>query len=184
MRIGIDFDGVIVDIHELMVRYSVEEMRVPLRPDQIMRPHGPNVLGENGYAELLKATHSTPLALTVRPVPGALETLRLLTSRHELVLITARTGAQLDYAERWLAAHDLSATFADIVSSHGVTKAEVESEVTLDALLDDHLPNLAGLRTESLSLLFTAPHNLNDEVSAPTRRVADWGEVARVVESH
>ncbi|MDA0366718.1 MAG: hypothetical protein O3B31_13395 [Chloroflexi bacterium] len=180
MRIGLDFDGVITDTVGAMVTYAANAGLV-LAPRDCIAPHGPAGLEPLDFETLVAATHETDYSLSFLPMAGAVEALAHLAEQHEVVVLTARRGAALDYAMRWSEAAGVRTFIRHFVSSDGHTKAAIAGPLGLDVLVDDLPGNLLGLPSSVRPLLWATDYNDQAETSPRVRRLSNWGELLRLV---
>lgn len=181
MRLGLDFDGVIADTIPAMIAYARLRLGIELTPTECIVPEGIERLGVVPYRALVAATHDTTYSLTFEPTAGATEGLRSLAKRHELFIVTAREGAAFANAERWIEAHGLRTCFAAVRSSAGPRKSQMVDDLRLECFVDDVPRTFRNWSARAWPLLWTAEHNRDHPVEAPTVRVAGWEELAELL---
>lgn len=105
MKIGLDFDGVIVDAAERKVKAASELFGIDIKPSQTKRallvPSG--IMTEEQYRAVQRLVNSMRYGRTMRAIPGALESIKqLMEYGFEIEVITARDGMGLRAARHWL----------------------------------------------------------------------------------
>ncbi len=152
-RLGIDFDGVIVD-HHPHKRALAAAFGLTLEPWQLNSNLLHHQLSDAQYRSLQDALYG---ALTVEapPVAGALETLARLPG--ELFIVSARRPENEAHAHAWMKRHHVY----DVVSEdrvffcrEGKEKNAHATRLGLTTFLDDKLSYLAHLSPEMQRVLF------------------------------
>ena len=102
-RTGFDFDGVIADTMAAFLRIACEDYgHCGHRLEDITRfDLKPLPIPQEILDEIFNALTERPLAVGVRPMPGAAETLAALSEIHPVTIVTARWDA--GPVEEWLA---------------------------------------------------------------------------------
>ncbi len=159
LRLGIDFDGVISDTIAAMIDYASAVHGIDLAPHECLVPAGPARLGVEAYQALIADAHGTEYALGMPAIPGALEAIADHGARRDAVIVTARGGSAFDHTSTWLARAGLRDVLQDVVSSRGVTKAEVATRLGLDVLLDDVPANPQDLPRSVVPASWSAVYN-------------------------
>lgn len=144
MRIGIDFDGVIVD-HREHTRLLAAERGFSLERWQT----NSNLLGRfvppHVHEEVRRLAYGR-LTPDAPPVPGALEVLKEL--RGELYIVSARTAESVRFAQEWMLTHHVY----DVVPAERIFFCGSTSEkrgycerLGIDVFIDDKLDVLDSL---------------------------------------
>ena len=168
MRILLDHDGVLADLHTGWLHlHNLDNPGDTIHPDQVTRwaIHEFVRIGHRIYDYL----HRVDLYHHVPVIPGSREGVQaLLDAGHELILLTAAAnkGAMIDSKITWLRKEfpmldPRNFVFTD---NKGIFKA--------DLMLDDGPHNLEVF--DGLQLMMDAPHNHDEQRFI---RVKDWTEV-------
>ena len=181
MRIGLDFDGTIMDIALAKQRYIRETWGIELSIADTGRPGALPVLGEERYLEMVAATHRTEAMLDTPPIPGALEVTPRLLDAHDVVIITARLDEEIELACEWLRRHDLGDI--PVVHTAWETKRAAWETHRTEVHLDDTPLVLTHHTDDMVPALLHTPYNANLERCEKTRWIADWLAFERLVTS-
>ncbi len=180
-RLGIDFDGVIVD-HHPHKRALAAAFGLALEPWQLNSNLLHHHLSDAQYRSLQDALYG---ALTVEapPVADALETLAKLPG--ELYIVSARRAENEAHARAWMKRHgvyDVVPAERVIFCREGKEKNAHAARLSLTTFLDDKLSYLAHLSPEIRRVLFDvdgAAERL--ELPSDIRVARDWEEFYDIV---
>jgi uncharacterized HAD superfamily protein len=200
LNIGIDLDGVVVDIHPYILAWLKQELDVSLAKEEITSwkiidhpkiiavPNGPEKLANffTNNVEIYHHQHSPPL-------PQAIETINhWQEAGHEIHFITARrSDAFTQVTHDWLISNDLEwAVEQDrvhLLPPTGETsddfKKNLITELELQVYIDDRsetmliLQDVAGL---FLKIIPSQPWN-KEKDTPDSIPASDWGKIARLV---
>ncbi|QDZ23033.1 haloacid dehalogenase-like hydrolase [Chloropicon primus] len=127
------------------------------------------------------------------PVPGALQALRELRTKCDLVVITSRQNAIRSATERWVESH-FPGVFEDLffcnhfaLDGESVSKAEMCSRVGADLLIDDNPGYASDCAGSGLDVILfdyksSYPWSKACEEHENIRRCADWEEILDKIE--
>jgi 5'(3')-deoxyribonucleotidase len=179
LRLGIDLDGVVADFNAGWI--PLYNRRFGARLD---------VGDVDGWNAPVRLTHFTSMSQfwkwastadegvsifrVLRPFPGAVETLRRLARRHQVVIITTKPSFAIHDTYAWLAEHRVPTTEVHILDD--------KTKVICDFYLEDADHNLDELRDAHPSAIvcrFVRPWNVPHE---GVRDVAEWSEFEALVE--
>ncbi len=135
LRIGLDFDDTIADFSALLARCARERWGVEMHH---LRGEGrtlADVIGQEATDALIIEMLETDLSLRMSPKPGALDAIRRLAERHELIVVTARHEHEADAPRRWLQRHDVPV--GDFVATGREPKSMAADTYELAVHLDD-----------------------------------------------
>lgn len=179
MRIGLDFDGTLMDIALAKQRYIKATWDIDLSIADTARPGALPVLGEERYLQMVVATHRTESMLDTSPVPGALDVTRRLLASHDVVIVTARLDEEVELAREWLRRHDLGGI--EVVHTAWETKRGAWQRLRTEVHLDDAPLVLMDHPEAMVPALLHTPYNAALERCAMTRPVEDWPAFERLV---
>ena len=180
MRIGLDFDGVVSDAGTLK-SYGLKKLfGIELPPEKIKREFiVGKILTLEQYEFLREQIYGTKeIGLLTEEVPGMQEyTRRLMSKRHDLIIISSRGNkktdpGKTDIALEWMKLHKLSIPFIGI--GEGVSKADACRG--LDVYIDDDLDKLEPLvGIVQHRYLFSWGYNKHVEVPKEiAQRINSW----------
>lgn len=177
MRIGVDLDNCIADLWRCALPYAEQMFGTHVDLDDITEWDMWHCMGIS--KDEFMAFHDACLdgAVTIEPVPGALEALDALRHEdHSIGIVTARPERFADVTARWLADNGLQ----DIPLVIGRSdKGDVDD---WDAFIDDALHTcLALCATVPLVVLFDRPWNRSVSVERPIRRTTSWPETLTIL---
>jgi uncharacterized HAD superfamily protein len=176
IKIGLDFDEVIVNSHVLKTKLAKEMFGVEISPEyyrrEIVLPQG--WLTSEQYEvvsrEVFSGNHS------VEPVKDSLRYIRVLLSQnYDLRVVTSRTNETLRVTERLMEEYGLQ-EIPIFGVGYGVSK-EIACR-GLDVFVDDDVSKLLPLvGSVKHLLLFSCPQNKRDATPKGMWRAESWGEV-------
>lgn len=178
LRIGIDFDGVIVDHrpHKLRLAGALGFMLEPWQANtNVMRDY----LSEDAYRSVQKPLYDE-LTVLAPPVAGALEALARLPG--ELYVVSARRPENAVSAHAWMARNGLHAIVPKervIFCATGRDKREHVERLGLSIFLDDKISYLGHLPADVRRVLFDED-GIAARVAVPPEFevVKSWAEFA------
>lgn len=178
--LAVDLDGVVVDLLGALREFLVRERGFD--KERLGEPHSYDFWREWGVhdPEQSRQLHRDAVTagrvfVAARPVPGAVEALRLLSDEDvHLRIVTHRFWiggthkvAASDTVE-WLDAHDVPYRSICFIADKGAVSA--------DLYVDDSPGTVSELRGSGLdAVLFDAPYNR----ASPHPRVSGWAELTR-----
>lgn len=153
LRIGLDFDGVIVNHHPHKARLA-KELGFELEPWQLNSNVFREFLPEEAYRSLQRAMYG---ALTVEapPLADALEVIARLPG--EPYIISARRPENESYPRQWIKRHRLNEIIPFervIFCEEGKGKRAHCERLDLNFFLDDKLSYLSHLSSKTQRVLF------------------------------
>lgn len=184
MKIGLDFDGVIINTPKKKAEV-VQSLYGITIPFQLMKKERVVLMGLalEQYRKAQQVVYGTEVGLSAESMEGALLYLsRLQKHGHTNVIITARTGADLEIAKEWARIHSLHLRFFGV--GYGVSKAQLAIEIGLDVYVDDdpqRLLELVGLVPHLF--LFSWRYNEGFKEGEAIRRVVSWKELHGAIEA-
>jgi uncharacterized HAD superfamily protein len=177
--IGIDIDGVIVDIGNAMLPLLSEACARPIAYQDLCSWDLGKVLDVD--EEILKGTWERLLESDdlryAPPIKGAIEGLSAL-GRHEIWLVTSRPTSTQNLTLSWL--QDNKAHYDEIVFNRRGDK--VSAGPAFKAFVEDFLDEaLAITNAGTFTVLFDQPWNQSSNLPANCRRAHNWDEVVHLI---
>jgi 5'(3')-deoxyribonucleotidase len=177
MRLGIDLDGVVADFNRGWMKLYNEEFGTDLTPDLVQRWNGIHRLTHlESMQDFWSWARGVDRPSVFRHLPtyeGALDTLRVLAERHDIVIVTTKPG--------W-AVHDTYAWISDVrIPTREIHVTTHKWHVSCDVYLEDSPYQLKALvehRPESTVCRYVRPWNGPVDGA---RDVAGWEDFASVV---
>lgn len=179
MRIGLDFDGTLMDIALAKQRYIKATWDIDVSIADTARAGALPVLGEERYLQMVVAVHRTEAMLETPPVAGALEVTERLLASHDVVVVTARLDEEVELAREWLRRRGLGGV--EVVHTGWETKRGAWERLRTEVHLDDAPLVLMDHPEAMVPALLETPYNAALERCAVTRPVADWAAFERLV---
>lgn len=180
LRLGIDYDGVIIDSTALKQQLCREWYDKELRPEDCTTRKAKHVIGEEEYAKIYQAIENTASIEKCMPVTGVVEAMQALARQYQLYIVTTLATRQCAQARAFMNQHNIP--FHEWVSTKQQgkqkTKAEIMRELGLFGLVDDDIDNLTHVK--GLALLLDRPTNQDLTVTPPIQRVS-WPEAVQTI---
>lgn len=181
LRVGLDFDGVIIDHHDHKIRLA-EAYGISLAREQA----NTNVMKDLLPFEVYRALQDdlyTKLTPSAPPVAGALEAIAAVPA--EYFIVSTRSPASIRFAQEWIGRHRLYDHIpAERIFFCGTSedKRVYCERLRLDVFMDDKLAVLAGLPRDMHRLLFD-PDGTGDELKTDPHivTITDWAEFRKMV---
>jgi len=182
MRIGLDFDGTIIDTTAAKMRFAREAFGVELTALETWGAIGRERIGEERFVEMVRAAHEE-LTLTTPPMPGAAEAIRRLARDHQLFVVTARNDVEVRWAERWIATH--APAISAVVHTSRAPKLDACRELGVELMLDD-IPGVLHEIAEAGvgAALIEAEYNRDTPRHARVRAVPHWRDFVALCATH
>jgi len=179
VRLGIDLDGVVANFTEGWVTRYNEDFGASLSPEDVTTWGAMTEIAH--FADMEEfwswaAASSRPTIFRHLPLyPGALDAIKRLSARHDIVIVTAKPNARADEDTRaWIADVGLPASEVHIT--------EEKWRIDCDVYLDDaphQLRELTLHRPDRVVCRFVRPWN---QPYPGTRDVRDWDEFVSLVD--
>ncbi len=177
MRLGIDLDGVIANFNAGWMRRYNEEFGAELHPDLVTTWDGLFRLTHFGsmreFWHWARGGDGPSIFRDLDTFPGAVETLRALSMRHDIVIVTTKPG--------W-AIHDTFAWIADKrIPTREIHVTSTKWKVACDVYLEDSPHQLATLlehRPDAAVCRYVRPWN---RPMPGVIDVAGWDEFAGLI---
>jgi len=191
MLLGIDFDDVVADSMDVIVRLHNGKYGTAFKKEDVVAPMVEEVWGgtQEEWRAKLDEFFGTKHLAELSPMAGAIPAMReLKVAGHELYIMTARSDRDVEATELWLTLH-----FPDVF--RGVhygqslsddpakrrSKAAMCKELGVELMIDDHMKNAVECAAAGIpALLFDQPWN-QGELPPGVKRVRSWNEIVERV---
>ncbi|MBI4016518.1 MAG: hypothetical protein HY363_02385 [Candidatus Aenigmarchaeota archaeon] len=196
MRIGVDFDGVIVDTSKAKQKFCKDEFGVDIPLNLITGGGAKQFLTLEQYRRL-KDYDFGKGTLFGELIPQVRETLgKLIYEGHKIIIVTGRHETGASYARKFLSAHKvpfhhlvyiqemLSKEELEAMGRKKYEKVNVVRVLKLDVLIDDQYPNLnQSSGSGAMLLLLDQVWNRNVKIDKKDiLRVEGWPQVYKLVQ--
>lgn len=191
MKIGIDFDDVVIDSTPAMHEYHNRVRQTSIEREKIV-DYRLEKMWNCSVDEALEFAYNfqqEPEHLSILPIVGAIEGIKELCKKHTLYLITGRPKHIAGPVHNWIKKH-IPEVFKEIIfTSHystkgGITKADVCRKKGIKIFIDDYPGFVSEMSNSDIKvLILDTPWNKNEK-NLPKNfiRVHSWGEILREVE--
>ena len=198
MRIGIDFDDVIIDFAGAFLKFHNKNYGTSLKYSDLTDYYFSNVIGidtQTAIDRVMEFFKSDDIkdANHIEGVKEALIELKL--NGHELIIVTSRPDCFKDVTVNWINRNleEGINMFSDVhhivsceeeLSGDNVfqTKAEFIRENPVDIFIDDRYSHLVDIGKLGIkTILFSRIWNEKDPLLPNMYRADSWGEVVKVV---
>ena len=167
-RIAIDMDDVLADTLGALLEWARARHGIRLTPADLVGRELGEAMGPEGAAAIAALLDEGSFFGGLPLIPGAVETVRELSRRDEIFVVSAATQFAGSFTPklRWLERH-----FPFIPADHVVFCGD-KAIVDADYLVDDSLHRFPRFRGQGI--LFDAPHN---RAVTGLPRARSWAEV-------
>lgn len=190
MLIAIDIDDVLADLSHPLVAFHNETYGTRFTREDHRHYNLAKVWGgtdRESYEKMMEFFASSYFA-HVRPVPGAVEGVRVLRDLgHDLVVITSRPEGIVEKTSGWIETF-FPRAFRDVLFATHYTnrdnnrKSGLCTSLGVDLMLEDCLEIALECEREGIRvLLFNAPWNQAASLPEGITRVRSWADVIRAV---
>ncbi len=196
MIIGIDIDEVLAELLEAYLKYHNQKYNTSAQKKDMFSYSFQEVFGgteeetRQKVYDFFKSEHFQ----NIKPVKGALRTIKQLAKEHQLCIITARPHIIQKETEQWLAQH-FPDCFQNITLTnqwHGSggkegLKSEIGKEKQIKIMIDDSLKHALDCASQGIYVLladFDYPWNKTEKLPENIKRVHSWEEIAEEIEKN
>lgn len=190
MRIGIDIDGVLVDLVKFVADYGSKfcyenKIQYTVKKDEYNEAEALGITNEQ--AEKFWNTYLTFYAQKYPARDFAAEVIKKLKQNHEIYIITARNeeglpketyGKMQDMVKRWLLDNKIEYDKLIFTEENKLTTC-IENKI--DTMIDDAPHNVKEISTRIPVLCFDNPYNVSLEGNNITR-VYSWYDILNKIE--
>ena len=194
MRIGIDFDDVVADTLDALMRMHNEQFGSNLTRPDFISYHLEEVWGGTREEAVKKidAFFTKDQRKEIEPMMGALAGIEALKKQgHELYIVTGRSEKDVAQTEQWIEHHlaDIFAgvhyaSFFDLEKNTPRKKLDICKELGIEIMIDDNLPTALECAAGGIkALLFDQPWNPHDSLPPGITRVHTWEDVVKIIQT-
>lgn len=186
MRIGVDIDGVVANIHASLIPY-LKKYKPDVKIQDILQYHlSKNNFGisEKACRELFESWEKTLEFLKMNPMQGAQKGIRNLNEQgHEIYFLTARDFYKricLDTAV-WLNNHGFQykKLICEVKDKTAIAKA-----LGLELMIDDNPYEIEKFAVNNLSsIVYSHPWNRHVHENHMVKRCNNWREIVRYIKN-
>lgn len=178
MRIGIDIDEVLAEFLESFLEFYNSKYKSNFKKEDFKSYQFEEILGGT-HEEAVELIKEHDYGGEIKLVDGALESIKELAKKYELIILTARHPMFKDKTENFLKSH-----FGDIFSQilytgesfqkYGVTKSDLCKQLNIEIIIEDNKIFSKECAEKGIRvLLFDKPWNQIDEYMENIIRVKD-----------
>ena len=167
-RIAIDMDEVIADAGSRFFEWYEKDYGIKIRPEKLKGKHFPEIVDEAHMMDVKKYPWKEGFFKDLLVIDGSQEVISELVKKYEIFITTAAMEFpnSLVHKLEWLN------KYFPYISWKNIVFCGDKSIIHADYLIDDHVHHFK--RFVGQGILFTAPHNINEEWNP---RVNSWKEV-------
>ena len=192
MKIGVDLDGVVVDIMTPILKHYNEKYETSFSCKDLFSHELWEVFGlakEESLKRVLEIMGNLNFD-EVRALTGSIDTLKKLSKDHNLVVVTSRPNFfeenTLKWIDKYLPGAFEKVLFTNQYSMDGEDKQTTKSEICkaegVEILLEDHDFQVNDCSPVcSKILVFDQPWNQSSKLPENAVRVKNWDDVLREV---
>lgn len=190
LRIGIDFDDVLVDCNTALQDFHNTQYGTSHTKNDVTTYSFETLWGctkEEVYVRLGHFLNSEQHH-EIGPIDGAVDAIQQLSLHHELYIITARKPEAKEVTKRLLkhfpdVFKHVHFTGTSTGTGLKITKAEVCKKEFIDIFIDDHIDNILNVSSSGVpSLLMDQPWNRNEPLPNGVKRVYSWGDILNEID--
>lgn len=184
VKIGVDFDDVIVDCHSLkpILVNAMFDVDVPLETFSKDFLIENNLLSAEEYLQMGRKLFSEDHPML--PIDSSLETIgKFVSEGHDVAIVSSRSeeDGTLKPAINWMKKYNLDVPITGV----GYKNSKRDTLKGFDVFIDDDPDNLISLvGVVPHLLLFSSLQNKNQEVPVGAIRVSSWDEVYKYINNN
>jgi len=190
-RYGFDLDDVILNFMESFRVFHNENYGTSHELEDYTDFHLENIIDNCTGEEMrnrIDIFYNSHEHKNAEPIHGALEVLKKLSEKYELIIITAKPEELREQTISWLDTH-LPNIFSEVVFTNHFqgagqkrSKGDVCLELGIEAFVDDAIHNAENVASAGVPvLLLDAPWNRKFEETEYIKRVHNWEEIEQIL---
>ncbi len=181
-KIAFDFDGVIADTNKEKIKwlrskgFCIECADKTSFYSELSQTLS-NVGIEELYNYMSNIIFQPEILYKTKPILGAIETIKKLSQKFNIYIITARTEELIKPVYDWLKKYDLNEDIQEIISSSYESKQDICSKNNICFLCDDDARHLIDKKVKIRVLFSTDKRKAKSDISV----VESWYEIERIL---
>ncbi len=189
-RYGFDLDDVILNFMESFREFHNENYGTEHAFEEYTDFYLENILGcsKEEIVKRVDIFYNSHEHKNAEPIHGAIEVLKKLSEKYELIIITAKPEELREQTIFWLNTH-LPNIFSDIVFTNHFqgeglkrNKGDVCLELGIEAFVDDAIHNAESVASVGIPvLLLDTPWNKKFKETELIKRVQNWEEIEQIL---
>lgn len=180
--IVIDYDGVIADTNSQKSAWIYQNLGLTVAPGSCDRTQCVQKIGLDNYERMARTIYGSELSQSAKPLPGLHSALATLSKVGRLIIFSARSTENLQWAMQWLEKQGLADCFEDIVSTYGMEKLPLAQKVLATAILDDDIRHLMSDHWMNIERYhFAVDLSLESVWQAPVMHVQSWKVFSTII---
>ncbi len=188
MIIAVDCDDVLADSMEVFINYYNKNYGTSLTKDHFFSSMWWDIIREdkdvviNRYLEFIE----NKCFDEIKPVPGAVEAIKKIKKKHELIVVTGRPNSLLKKTKKWVNDYfpnffnEIHCTNLHFANGNGLTKGDICKNNKVDLLIDDYIEFGQECVNNNIEVfLMNQPWNKQAKLLSGITRVMSWQDVMR-----
>ena len=182
LKIGLDVDGVIIDLVSVMLPYLSIECGYNVNHEDIHCYNIDEALGlQNKMVGIIEEVYKSKNLKQAPPIEGAIEGINRL-SKGSVYLITVRPEKTRTDTEWWLDKHNID--YDELVFTSEGDKSSIVRRFNVDIFVEDCLDHAISLSSNDVNtLLLDKPWNRDELVSNKITRVYNWNDITNSIQA-
>lgn len=186
MKIGVDLDEVLADFLSALIMFHNYKNGTSFRRDHFHSYKVYEIWGGT-YDDTIKEIYEfyeTKYFDDIKPIPGSIENIEVLSRNNDLVVITSRQNdisqKTLNWIDRYFKNGFSGIFFTNDNSRHGdiINKSQICINSGVDFMIEDYLIYAAECaKSVKKVFLLDSPWNKTDELPKNISRVYSWSEI-------
>ena len=186
MKIGVDMDGVISNCIDPLLNYYNRTYGTDYTREQV-KSHNLRELWGGTREEEIKKSYGFFKSLyfkDIKPIPGSVETIDVISKNNELFLVTARPFKIEKETKEWIKKY-FPEMFKNVIltnefslNGNNEKKVDIYFEMGIKLVIEDCLTNAIDCAINGIDVyLLDAPWNRSERLHARIERVKNWKEI-------
>ena len=180
----IDYDGVIADTNSQKSVWISQHLGLTVTPGSCNRTQFVQRIGLDNYERMASVIYGSDFSLSAKPLPGLRKALTTLSKSWRLIVFSARSTENLQWAIQWLEKKGLVHCFEDIVSSQAMEKLALAQRVLATAILDDDIRHLISDHYTNIKRYHFSIDLPSESIwEPPIMHIKSWRALCAIIEN-